>query len=126
MFCQYCWRMARTPKNHAAAAELGRHLTALKARYEARHGQTSYDRIARQIEFQLGVVMSYEHVRKYHQGDNDPYAMNPVELAALAQFYGVEVKRLGKPSEAIVNRARDVLTRGNGCTNDLAGAGIAA
>lgn len=113
-FLPILWAMARTPKNHAAAAELGKHLTALKARYEARHGAVSYERIARHIEFDLGVAMSAEHVRKYHQGDNDPYAMNPVELAAFANFYGVPPAKLGKTAGVLVERAREVLSRSFG------------
>lgn len=111
---QYCWPMARTPKNHAAAKALGERLTVLHARYETRHGPTSFERIARQVEFQFSVTISGEHVRKYHRGENDPYAMNPVELAALGQFYGVGMSKLGKDVASIVETARDVLIHATG------------
>lgn len=112
--------MARTPKNNAAAQELGRRLSALHETYKKRHGPTSYDRIAREIEFQFHVVMSHEHVRKYHRGENDPYAMNPIEIAALAAFYGVAPSKLGKDVSAIIKTARDVLACSTGWFHHVA------
>lgn len=106
--------MARTPKNHAAALDLGTRLAGLHAAYEKRHGPTSFERVARHIEFDLGWSMSGEQVRKYHKGENDPYAVAVEDLICLAKFYKVQPGKLGKDAEAVIKRASDLVISGFG------------
>lgn len=106
--------MARTPKNHAAAKGLGAHLDRLHAQYERKHGPTSYEKVARAVEFTYGWSMSGEQVRKYHKGENDPYAVAVEDLICLAKFYKVQPAKLGRDAEAVIKRASDLVISGFG------------
>lgn len=106
--------MARTPKNHAAAKALGKRLEALHARYVKDNEPIGYERIARLIEFQFGWSMSGEQVRKYHKGENDPYAVAVEDLICFSKFYKVEPAKLGADADAVIKRASSLLGRSTG------------
>lgn len=92
--------MARQPKNHEAAAELGEHLTEL---YEAA-GRPTPDAIAKFLFKNYDTDVSAETIRKAHKGELDPTTARHDVLAGLARFYEVEVTALGPAT------AREFLT----------------
>lgn len=78
--------MARTPKNHEAAAELGARLQQL----HGDHGQPNPKAIELWIYKEFGVRVSDEAIRKAHKGQADPFSTSPEILAGIAHYYGVE------------------------------------
>ena len=95
--------MARTPKNHEAAAELGERLTALWTA----SGKPKPKQIELWVAAAFSIHYSDESIRKAHAGDVDPLGCDPGLLAALAAFYEVEPAALGPATE---RRFRNLLT----------------
>ena len=83
--------MARTPKNHEAAEELGQRLTALSDA----NGDPKPKDIELWIWEAFRTSISAETIRKAHIGDVDPWGCQPELIYALAAFYDVDVKELG-------------------------------
>ena len=81
------------PKNREAMAELGDHLTALRARLP--QPDRSWRKIAARIEADQGVQISHEQLRQMHSGEVDPTSSRPEHLIAVAKFYGVNSIDLG-------------------------------
>lgn len=83
--------MARHPKNHAAAEELGKQLQAL----HAEHGGPTPKQIELWIYDAFGVHVSDESIRKAHNGDVDPTGCQVELIAGIAAFYDVDPTALG-------------------------------
>lgn len=82
--------MPRHARNQAAATDLGKRLIALR-----RHaGNPPYSRIARDIEFRMGVRASDAHIRELHRGTVDPHVAGADVLMALAAYYLFSLVRL--------------------------------
>lgn len=77
--------MARTPKNHEAAAELGERLTQLKQE----HANPTPKDIELWVYGEFGVRLGEESIRKAHKGLADPHSCDPELLAGIAHYYGV-------------------------------------
>ena len=84
--------MARTPKNDAAAIELGRILTTLSDEQER---PVKPKQIELWIAHTFSIHYSDETIRRAHKGEVDPTACDPGLLVALAAFYGVQPDDLG-------------------------------
>lgn len=78
--------MARTPKNHEAAAELGARLSDLKQQ----HADPTPKDIELWIYREFGVRVGEESIRKAHKGLADPHSCDPELLAGVAHYYGVK------------------------------------
>lgn len=83
--------MARSPKNHEAAAEFGQRLHALNVE---RDEPTSKD-IELWIYDAFHTRVSQESIRKAHRGEVDPTACDLELITGLAAYYDVEVTDLG-------------------------------
>lgn len=77
--------MARPPKNHEAAAELGAALMTL----HQQHGQPTPKEIELWINREFRVHVSDESIRKAHRGQVDPNTCALELLAGVAAYYGV-------------------------------------
>lgn len=83
--------MARPPKDHDAAADLGRRLTALN---EA-NGKPTPKAIERWLIRELGFEITDETIRQAHRGTVDPHTCQQELLFGLRRYYGVSAKDLG-------------------------------
>lgn len=85
--------MARTPKNHAAAQDLGEKLRELQA-------ETGNDPTPKDIELWIYEAfrtrVSTESIRKAHRGEVDPTACDMELLSGLAAYYDVDLEDLGR------------------------------
>ena len=95
--------MARPPKNHEAAADLGTRLQAI----HAEHGKPTPKQIELWIWDAFGAHISDETIRKAHKGAVDPNACDPELILGLAAYYDIEVIDLGP---AAARRTMTVLT----------------
>ena len=85
--------MARPPKNHDAAAELGQRLQELHAKDE--NNPTPKD-IELWIYEAFRARVATESIRKAHRGEVDPTACDMELLSGLAAYYDVDLADLGK------------------------------
>lgn len=86
--------MSRPPKDQQASADLGNRLTVLKEKREKRAGYLSNERIAREMWSEVNYPISAEQVRKYHAGQVDPHTVHLEEIAAVAEYYRVPLRKL--------------------------------
>jgi len=77
--------------NRAAAADMARHLGAL--RNELPPTDRPWRTLAVAIDAKTGIGMSHEQVRKLHTGQVDPWKATPEHLWALARFYDSTLPR---------------------------------
>lgn len=85
--------MARTPKNHEAAQDLGEKLRELNA-------NTGNEPTSKDIELWIydafRTRVSTESIRKAHRGEVDPIACDMELLSGLAAYYDVDLEDLGR------------------------------
>ena len=85
--------MARRPKNHDAAQDLGEKLQEL-------HAKTGNNPTSKDIELWIYEAfrtrVATESIRKAHRGEVDPTACDMELLSGLAAYYDVDLEDLGR------------------------------